>query len=109
MPRSMGLDRSLLGAVGALFLFGLVVLYSAGQTDVPNFAARGAWERQLIWLGIGAVSSSLFRAGRVSHGEHGDRGESEACFLHRLPPPNLRCAARRSIPSHPHAGFAVSP
>ena len=37
MPRSMGLDRSLLGAVGALFLFGLVVLYSAGQAEFRNY------------------------------------------------------------------------
>ena len=59
MPRSMGLDRSLLGAVGALFLFGLVVLYSAGQTDVPSFAAAGAWERQLVWLGGGAVVAAI--------------------------------------------------
>lgn len=54
----MGLDRSLLGAVGALFLFGLVVLYSAGQTDVPS-AAAGAWERQLVWLGGGAVVAAI--------------------------------------------------
>ena len=59
MPRSMGLDRSLLGAVGALFLVGRVVLYSAGQTDVPSFAAAGAWERQLVWLGGGAVVAAI--------------------------------------------------
>lgn len=59
MPRSMGLDRSLLGAVGSLLLFGLVVLYSAGQTDVPSFAAAGAWERQLVWLGGGAVVAAI--------------------------------------------------
>lgn len=59
MPRSMGLDRSLLTVVAGLVLFGLVVLYSAGQTDVPNFAARGAWERQLVWLGIGVVVAAI--------------------------------------------------
>ena len=59
MPRSHGLDRPLLTVVAGLVLFGLVVLYSAGQTDVPNFAARGAWERQLVWLGIGAVVAAI--------------------------------------------------
>ena len=58
MPRGQGLDRSLLTVVAGLVLFGLVVLYSAGQTDVPNFAARGAWERQLVWLGIGLLRSA---------------------------------------------------
>ena len=33
-----GLDRSLLLAAGALIAFGIVILYSAGQTDVPTRA-----------------------------------------------------------------------
>jgi rod shape determining protein RodA len=55
MARRLGADRPLLITITLLFLFGLVVLYSAGQTDVPNFAAAGAWKRQLIWLGPSAV------------------------------------------------------
>jgi rod shape determining protein RodA len=40
---------------------GLVVLYSAGQTDVPSFVG-GLWKRQLVMLGIGVVGALfLFR------------------------------------------------
>ena len=35
-------------------LFGLLTLYSAGQTDVPTHAA-GVWYRQLLWFVIGAL------------------------------------------------------
>lgn len=59
MTRKMGLDRPLLLVVGALLVFGVVILYSAGQTDVPNFAAAGAWRRQLFWLGAGAVVAAI--------------------------------------------------
>lgn len=55
MNRSLGADRPLLIVVGLLLLFGVVVLYSAGQTDVPSFAAAGAWRRQIIWIMGGAV------------------------------------------------------
>jgi rod shape determining protein RodA len=55
MARHLGLDRSLVIIIGLLLIFGLVVLYSAGQTDVPNFAAAGAWKRQIVWLVGGAV------------------------------------------------------
>ena len=34
--------------------FGILTLYSAGQTDVPTHAA-GVWSRQLFWFAIGAV------------------------------------------------------
>jgi rod shape determining protein RodA len=59
MSRYLGLDRSLLFAITLLVVFGLLVLYSAGQTDVPNFAAAGAWRRQLIWLVAGTVLAAL--------------------------------------------------
>lgn len=58
-----GLDRPLLVVVGLLLLFGLLTLYSAGQTDVPT-AATGAWRRQLVWIGAGLVV--LFIASRTS-------------------------------------------
>ncbi len=57
--RHLGLDRPLLIAVSALITYGLVVLYSAGQTDVPSFAAQGAWQRQLVWLGAGSVVAAV--------------------------------------------------
>lgn len=47
-------DRGLLVAVILLALFGIIILYSAGQTDVPT-NATGAWTRQLAWMGLGVV------------------------------------------------------
>ena len=64
MPRSMGLDRPLLVVVALLALIGVVILYSAGQTDVPNYAAAGAWRRQLVWIAAGVIMAAL--AFRVS-------------------------------------------
>ncbi|HTR19245.1 MAG TPA: rod shape-determining protein RodA [Gemmatimonadales bacterium] len=58
MRRLAELDRPLLAIVGALVLFGLVTLYSAGQTDVPTFVAT-IWQRQVAWLIIGAVAAGL--------------------------------------------------
>jgi len=57
--RSLGPDRQLLIVTVLLVLFGLLMLYSAGQTDVPVLAAEGAWKRQLIWLGAGAILAAL--------------------------------------------------
>ena len=39
-----------------LTAFGIAVVYSAGQTDVPNAAVQAAWMRQLTWLGLGLVA-----------------------------------------------------
>src|SRR5882724_4805907 len=35
-------------------IYGLLVLYSAGQTDVPT-QGYGVWHRQLVWFGVGMV------------------------------------------------------
>ncbi len=52
------IDKPLLGVTAALTLYGLLVLYSAGQTDVPTAAAL-LWERQLVWLAIGFFGAIL--------------------------------------------------
>jgi rod shape determining protein RodA len=52
--RTATLDRRLLWVSLALMTFGLLTLYSAGQTDVPTHAA-GVWIRQLFWFGIGVA------------------------------------------------------
>jgi rod shape determining protein RodA len=53
-------DRSLLVIALGLMSYGLLTLYSAGQTDVPTHAA-GVWYRQFFWFGIGvAVGSVVF-------------------------------------------------
>ena len=54
--RTPTLDRRLLWVSLGLMLFGLLTLYSAGQTDVPTRAA-GVWHRQFIWFGIGIVAA----------------------------------------------------
>jgi rod shape determining protein RodA len=56
MSRREGPDRPLLVIVTLLVAFGLLVLYSAGQTDVPTNAA-GAWVRQLVWIGAGILTA----------------------------------------------------
>src|SRR5690606_14075642 len=50
--RLAGFDRQLASVAFALMLYGLVVLYSAGQTDVATSAA-GIWHRQFVWFAVG--------------------------------------------------------
>ncbi|MFN8581825.1 MAG: rod shape-determining protein RodA [Gemmatimonadaceae bacterium] len=40
-----------------LSAYGVAVVYSAGQTDVPVPYVVGAWKRQLAWLGISIVAA----------------------------------------------------
>lgn len=51
-------DKPLILITAALVLYGLLILYSAGQTDIPT-PARHVWERQLIWLGLGCLLAAL--------------------------------------------------
>jgi len=48
------LDRPLVLLTGVLAIYGLAILYSAGQTDLPTSAAH-VWQRQLVWLAMGIV------------------------------------------------------
>jgi rod shape determining protein RodA len=48
------IDRPLAFAALGLITYGVIILYSAGQTDVVT-SAEGVWSRQLVWVGIGAV------------------------------------------------------
>jgi rod shape determining protein RodA len=52
------LDRPLLIIVGLLLAFGILMVYSAGQTDVRT-PANGAWIRQLVWAGIALVAGTV--------------------------------------------------
>jgi rod shape determining protein RodA len=52
MRRIANFDRALAVSVLLLVAFGLIILYSAGQTDVPT-KAHGVWLRQLVWSGVG--------------------------------------------------------
>jgi len=58
LSRARQLDKALVAAVGALALYGLATLYSAGQTDVPTFVAT-IWQRQLLWLGLGLIVGGI--------------------------------------------------
>lgn len=51
-------DRVLLVVVLALSILGVLVLYSAGQTDFHS-GAEGKWIRQLMWLSAGGVCAAL--------------------------------------------------
>ncbi len=52
------LDLRTLVAVGLLLCYGVVVLYSAGQTDVAT-SANGVWQKQLVWIGLAIVAGSV--------------------------------------------------
>jgi rod shape determining protein RodA len=56
--RGPTIDRQLLMVSAGLICFGLLTLYSAGQTDVPTRAA-GVWHRQFVWVGIGVVAAGV--------------------------------------------------
>lgn len=50
MRRAIG-DYPLIALALALSLFGIAMVYSAGQTDMPSVAA-GVWKKQVVWFGI---------------------------------------------------------
>ena len=58
MSRTPAVDRTLALTAALLVCYGLLVLYSAGQTDVATRAA-GVWYRQFVWVGIGLVVAAL--------------------------------------------------
>jgi rod shape determining protein RodA len=47
----------------ALALFGVAMVYSAGQLDVPTVRLQDLWKMQLVWLGIALVT--LFIVQRI--------------------------------------------
>jgi rod shape determining protein RodA len=53
--RLAAIDRNLAWVALALMACGFIVLYSAGQTDVPT-AGAGVWRRQFIWFGVGLLA-----------------------------------------------------
>ena len=58
MTLTKRLDLPLAAVVAALTVYGILVLYSAGQTDVPTAAAH-LWSRQLVWLAMALVGAVL--------------------------------------------------
>ncbi|HEY8470052.1 MAG TPA: rod shape-determining protein RodA [Longimicrobiales bacterium] len=49
-------DPLLAALVVGLSLFGVAMVYSAGQLDVPDPTVAGAWRLQLLWLGVSIVA-----------------------------------------------------
>ena len=58
LQRFRNLDRPLVAAVTVLAVYGLLMLYSAGRTDVPTIVAT-IWQRQLAWLTLGIACAVL--------------------------------------------------
>ncbi len=52
------LDAPLAAVVAALTIYGLLIVYSAGQTDVPT-AAEHLWTRQILWLAMALTGAIL--------------------------------------------------
>lgn len=51
------IDWPLLASAILLSAYGIAMVYSAGQTDIPTIAASGAWKRQLVWLALGVIGA----------------------------------------------------
>ena len=51
-------DRALTAVTLALTIFGILILYSAGQTDVPT-SVEHIWQRQLVWFALSVVAAVL--------------------------------------------------
>ena len=49
--RRATIDYPLIAIALALSLYGIAMVFSAGNTDLPTVAA-GAWKRQLVWFGL---------------------------------------------------------
>lgn len=49
-------DPRLVCAIGGLTLFGIAMIYSAGEVYIPNPVTSEAWLRQLLWFGLGLTA-----------------------------------------------------
>jgi cell division protein FtsW (lipid II flippase) len=56
-----------------LSLYGIAMVYSAGQTDVPQAFVSGAWKRQLFWFVL-ALPAAWGSVGRRCASPSGSRG-----------------------------------
>jgi rod shape determining protein RodA len=55
--RQRVVDYPLVALALILSAFGIAMVYSAGQTDVPSALVLNLWKKQLLWLAIGIVSA----------------------------------------------------
>jgi rod shape determining protein RodA len=57
--RRWAVDLRLVFAVGTLSLFGIAMIYSAGQVHIPNPVTDEAWVRQSMWFALALVAFTL--------------------------------------------------
>jgi len=57
--RRWSVDARLVCAVGGLTLFGIAMIYSAGEVHIPNPVTDQAWVRQLIWFGLALTAFTI--------------------------------------------------
>ncbi|MEQ1856085.1 MAG: rod shape-determining protein RodA [Longimicrobiales bacterium] len=50
--RLWSVDARLVCAIGGLTLFGIAMIYSAGEVHIPNPVTEEAWLRQLLWFAL---------------------------------------------------------
>jgi rod shape determining protein RodA len=63
--RRQSIDVPLLLTALMLSLFGLAMVYSAGQTDVPDKGLETLWQRQLAFFGVALVATWVVTRGSV--------------------------------------------
>lgn len=63
--RRQGIDYPLLIVALLLTAFGIAMVFSAGQTDVPSGVVANAWKRQLGWFIVSLVVASTVMRGSV--------------------------------------------
>ena len=61
--RRINIDLPLIVTAGLLTLYGLAIVFSAGQTDVHT-PATGAWKQQIMWTVVGVIGA--FAVSRAS-------------------------------------------
>ena len=59
------IDWPLVTAALILSIYGLAIVYSAGQTDIPSPAAATAWRRQLVWFLLGLCGAYVISRASV--------------------------------------------
>lgn len=63
--RRQSIDLPLLVTALLLTLFGVAMVYSAGQTDVPDKSLVGLWQRQLTFFSVALVATWVISRGSV--------------------------------------------
>jgi rod shape determining protein RodA len=63
--RRQGIDFPLLVIALLLTTYGIAMVFSAGQVDVPSAVIVNAWKRQLVWFGIALFACWVVTRGSV--------------------------------------------